>query len=137
MPSLCVTDEPSVGFRSHGCPDALLRKGAPRERRVGIDQQDERRVRRKALGRGDVELAHGLDPEPARRALGSPFKPWQWAELWALVGVLVVQLWLYRVSVPAAAAWGLLVPVLVVHIYFWMKPLLREQRSPNGRDQKD
>jgi hypothetical protein len=70
-------------------------------------------------------------------ASGSPFKPWQWAELWALVLVIVVQLWLYRVSMPAAAAWGLLVPVLVVHMSFWMTPLLREQRSLNGRDQQD
>jgi hypothetical protein len=67
-------------------------------------------------------------------ASGSPFKPWQWAELWALVLVIVVQLWLYRVSVLAAAAWGVLVPVLVVHMYFWMTPLLREQRSRDASD---
>lgn len=72
-------------------------------------------------------------PEPAS---GSPFKPWQWAELWALVLIIGVQLWLYRVSVPAAAAWGLLVPTLVVHMYFWMKPLLREQRSHDAGDQE-
>jgi membrane protein YdbS with pleckstrin-like domain len=71
-------------------------------------------------------------PAPAS---GSPFKPWQWAELWALVLVIVVQLWLYRVSVPAAAAWGLLVPVLVAHMYVWMKPLLREQRRRDGSDE--
>ena len=73
-------------------------------------------------------------PEPTS---GSPFKPWQWAELWALVLIIAVQLWLYRVSVPAAAAWGLLIPALVVHMYFWMTPLLREQRSQNGSDQRD
>ncbi len=64
-------------------------------------------------------------PEPVP---GSPLKPWQWAELWLLVVVLAVQFWLYRVSVVAAAGWGLLVPVLVIHMYFWMAPLLREQR---------
>lgn len=70
-------------------------------------------------------------PEPVR---GSPLKSWQWAELWALVIVIAVQLWLYKVSVLAAAAWGVLVPVLVIHMYFWMAPLLREQRNP-GRDE--
>ena len=44
------------------------------------------------------------------------------------VGVIVIQLWLYQVSVPAAAAWGLLVPALVLHMYFWMAPLIRERR---------
>lgn len=69
-------------------------------------------------------------PEPARE---SPLKPWQWAELWALVGVLVVQLWLYRVSVVAGAAWGLLVPALVFHTYLWMSPMLR---GPRGQDEE-
>jgi hypothetical protein len=79
-------------------------------------------------------LRHVTAPEPAS---GSPFKPWQWAELWALVIVITVQLWLYRVSVPAAAAWGLLVPALLVHMYFWMSPLLREQRSQDGSNEPD
>ena len=72
-------------------------------------------------------------PEPAP---GSPLKPWQWAELWALVLVLAVQLWLYRISVPAAAAWGLLVPALVFHMYLWMAPLVRQQRSRGGSDRQ-
>lgn len=66
------------------------------------------------------------EPDP-----GGPFKPWQWAELWALVAVVVVQLWLYRISVVAAASWGLLVPALLIHIFFWMAPLVRAQR-PDG-----
>ena len=72
-------------------------------------------------------------PEPAPE---SPLKPWQWAELWALVVVLAMQLWLYRISVPAAAAWGLLVPALVFHMYFWMAPLVRQQRSHGGSDRQ-
>lgn len=72
-------------------------------------------------------------PAPAS---GSPFKTWQWAELWALVLVIAVQLWLYQVSVPAAAAWGLLVPGLLLHVFFWMKPLLREPRSQDDSDQQ-
>jgi membrane protein YdbS with pleckstrin-like domain len=71
-------------------------------------------------------------PEPAP---GSPFKTWQWAEIWVLVAVIAVQLWLYRVSLVAAAAWGLLVPALVVHIYVWMVPLLREQRRQESSEQ--
>jgi membrane protein YdbS with pleckstrin-like domain len=66
------------------------------------------------------------NPEPVS---GSPLKPWQWAELWALVLVVAVQLWLYTVSVLAAAACGLLVPALLVHMYFWMTPLLRNRPS--------
>jgi hypothetical protein len=62
----------------------------------------------------------------------SPLRPWQWAELWAFVLVIVVQLWLYRISVPLAAAWGLLVPVLLVHMYTWMAPLLRDQRRSDN-----
>jgi hypothetical protein len=64
------------------------------------------------------------DPEP-----GTPLKPWQWMELWALVLVIVLQLWLYTVSVVAGATWGLLVPALLLHMYFWVVPLLGEQRS--------
>ncbi|MGA8248556.1 MAG: hypothetical protein WB797_16740 [Nocardioides sp.] len=71
-------------------------------------------------------------PEPVS---GSPFKPWQWAELWSLVVVIAVQLWLYRVSVVAAAAWGLLVPALVIHMYFWMAPLLKQQRGQEPGEQ--
>ncbi len=70
-------------------------------------------------------------PEPAP---GSPLTSWQWAELWALVGVVAVQLWLYRVSVVAGAALGLLVPALLIHIYSWMTPLLREQRRDQSSD---
>jgi len=66
-------------------------------------------------------------PKPLQQ--GSPFKPWQWAELWGLVAVIVVQLCLYKVSVLAAATWGLLVPALLIHMYFWMAPLLRQTRS--------
>ncbi len=73
-------------------------------------------------------------PEPSP---GSPLKPWQWAELWALVLVIAVQLWLYRISVTAAAAWGLLVPALVLHMYFWMAPLVRQQRSQGESDRHD
>jgi hypothetical protein len=73
-------------------------------------------------------------PEPSPR---SPLKPWQWAELWALALVIAVQLWLYQVSVAAAAAWGLLVPALVIHMYFWMSPLLREQRAHDPLDEQD
>ena len=73
-------------------------------------------------------------PEPPP---GSALKRWQWAELWALVLVLAVQLWLYRISVPAAAAWGLLVPALVFHMYFWMAPLVREQRSHGASLEQD
>jgi hypothetical protein len=51
--------------------------------------------------------------------------------------VIAVQLWLYRVSVAAAAAWGLLVPVLVIHMYFWMSPLLREQRAHDPGEEHD
>lgn len=68
---------------------------------------------------------------------GGPFKPWQWAELWGLVLVIVVQLWLYRVSVVAAATWGLLVPALIIHMYFWMMPLLREQRRQGRSEEED
>lgn len=71
------------------------------------------------------------DPDPAPE---SPLKPWQWAELWALVLVVAVQLWLYRISVPAAAAWGLLVPALVLHVYIWMAPLVRQQRRQGESD---
>ncbi len=58
------------------------------------------------------------------------------------VGVIVIQLWLYQVSVPAAAAWGLLVPALALHIYFWMAPLIREQGAvrrgtDSGRGRED
>jgi hypothetical protein len=74
------------------------------------------------------------EPEPAP---GSPLKRWQWAELWALVLVIAVQLWLYGVSVPAAAAWGLLVPALVFHMYLWMAPLVRQHRSQGGSDGYD
>ena len=70
-------------------------------------------------------------------APSSPFKTWQWAELGALFLVIAVQLWLYHVSVVAAAAWGLLVPVLLIHVYFWMAPLVREQRSDGGADGHD
>lgn len=73
-------------------------------------------------------------PEPVP---GSPLKPWQWAELWALVLVIGVQVWLYRVSVPAAAAWGLLVPALGFHMYVWMAPLVREQRSQDESLEQD
>jgi hypothetical protein len=66
-------------------------------------------------------------PEPVQQS--SPLKPWQWAELWGLVAVIVVQLWLYRISVVAAATWGLLVPALLIHTYFWMAPLLRDAGS--------
>lgn len=71
------------------------------------------------------------------RMSGIPLKRWQWAELWAFVLVLAVQLWLYRISVPAAAAWGLLVPALVIHMYFWMAPLVREQRRPDPGEERD
>ena len=74
------------------------------------------------------------DPE---RAPVSPFKSWQWAELCAFFLVIAVQLWLYKVSVAAAAAWGLLVPVLLIHMYFWMAPLARQQRSHDGNDGHD
>jgi hypothetical protein len=70
-------------------------------------------------------------------APASPFKSWQWAELSALFLVVAVQLWLYQVSVVAAAAWGLLVPVLLIHVYFWMAPLVRQQRSKGGGDAQD
>ncbi len=73
-----------------------------------------------------------LEPEPV-----SPLQRWQWAELWALVLVIAVQLWLYRVSVTAAAAWGLLVPALVLHMYFWMPPLLRERRRQDRHETRD
>ncbi|MFZ2014394.1 MAG: hypothetical protein WAV00_11270 [Nocardioides sp.] len=72
------------------------------------------------------------DPEPVR-----PLEPWQWAELWALVLVIVVQLWLYHVSVTAAAAWGLLVPALVFHMYFWMTPLVRERRRQDQHETQE
>ena len=74
------------------------------------------------------------DPEPEPV---SPLEPWQWAELWALVLVIVVQLWLYHVSVTAAAVWGLLVPALVLHMYFWMTPLLRERRRQDRDETRD
>jgi hypothetical protein len=72
-------------------------------------------------------------PEPAYRA---PLKRWQWAELWAFVLVIAVQLWLYHVSVVTAAAWGLLVPALLIHIYIWMRPLLRTQLRDEHRDEQ-
>ena len=62
----------------------------------------------------------------------SPLKPWQWAELTGFLLVIAVQVWLYRVSVVVAAAWGLLVPVLAIHLYTWMAPLVR-QRHADGR----
>ena len=71
------------------------------------------------------------DPEPEPV---SPFTTWQWAELGALFLVIAVQLWLYQVSVLAAAAWGLLVPALLIHVYWWMAPLVRQQRSQGGSD---
>jgi hypothetical protein len=74
------------------------------------------------------------DPEPAP---GSPLKSWQSAELCALFLVIAVQLWLYEVSVVAAAALGLLVPALLIHMYFWMAPLVRQQRSQGGSDEHD
>jgi len=74
------------------------------------------------------------DPGPAP---GSPLKSWQRAELCALFFVIAVQLWLYRVSVVAAAAWGLLVPALLIHMSFWMAPLVRQQRSLGGSDGHD
>lgn len=73
-------------------------------------------------------------PDPVH---SSPFKPWQWAELSALVLVVVVQLWLYKISVVAAAAWGLLVPALLIHVYFWMAPLLREQGRHGQSGEQD
>jgi hypothetical protein len=78
------------------------------------------------LGGCSAKLRAVTDPEPAP---GSPLKSWQWAELLALFLVIAVQLWLYKVSVVSAAAWGLLVPALVIHVYFWMAPLVRQQRS--------
>lgn len=63
----------------------------------------------------------------------SQFEPWQKAELTALALVVVVQVWLYRFSVAAAATWGLLVPALLIHIYTWMAPLVRAQ----GRHEDD
>jgi hypothetical protein len=72
-------------------------------------------------------------PEPVP---GSPLKFWQWAELWSLVAVIGVQIWLYRVSVIAAAAWGLMVPALVIHMYFWMAPLVREQHRHEDPDDR-
>jgi hypothetical protein len=74
------------------------------------------------------------DPEPAPV---SPLKSWQWAELCALFLVIALQLWLYKVSVVAAAAWGLLVPTLVIHMYFWMAPLIQQQWSIGGSDGND
>lgn len=74
------------------------------------------------------------NPEPVS---GSPLKSWQWAELWMLVLVFAVQLWLYKVSVLAGAAWGLLVLALLVHMYFWITPLLRERPSQDGSDRQD
>jgi hypothetical protein len=70
-------------------------------------------------------------------APASPFKTWQWAELSALFLVIAVQLWLYQVSVVAAAVWGLLVPALLIHVYFWMAPLLRQQGSQGGHHGQD
>jgi hypothetical protein len=70
------------------------------------------------------------EPEP-----GGPFKPWQWVELWGLLFVVVVQLWLYRISVVAGAAWGLLVPALLIHIYSWMAPMVRAQDT-GGPDER-
>ena len=72
------------------------------------------------------------DPEP-----GSPLKSWQWAELCAMFFVVAVQLWLYKVSVVAAAAWGLLIPALLIHVYFWMAPLVRQQRIQGESDRHD
>lgn len=69
------------------------------------------------------------EPEPAP---GSALKPWQRTELGALVLVIAVQLWLYQVSVLAGAAWGVLVPALLIHIYLWMTPLLRERSHGHG-----
>jgi membrane protein YdbS with pleckstrin-like domain len=74
------------------------------------------------------------DPEPAPVA---PLTSWQRAELCALLLVIAVQLWLYRVSVVAAAAWGLLVPAFLIHVYFWMAPLVRQQHSQGGSDRHD
>lgn len=73
------------------------------------------------------------DPEPAPV---SPLTSGQRAELGALLVVVAVQLWLYRVSVVAAAAWGVLVPALLIHISFWMVPLVR-QRHQEGSDGPD
>jgi endonuclease/exonuclease/phosphatase (EEP) superfamily protein YafD len=71
------------------------------------------------------------------RTAGLPLKRWQRAELWAFVLVIAVQLWLYRISVPAAAAWGLLVPALLIHIYLWMAPLVREQSRHDRGEEPD
>jgi hypothetical protein len=71
------------------------------------------------------------EPVPAPR---SPLKSWQWVELWALFLVIAMQLWLYKVSVVAAAAWGLLVPALLIHTAFWMAALVRQQRRQGGSD---
>jgi hypothetical protein len=67
----------------------------------------------------------------------SPLTSWQRAELCALFLVIAVQLWLYRVSVVAAAGWGLLVPALLIHMSLWMAPLVRQQRSLGGSEGHD
>ena len=72
------------------------------------------------------------EPSPA-----GPLASWQRAELCALFLVIAVQLWLYKISVVAAAAWGVLVPVLLIHVYSWMAPLVRQQRSQGGRDERE
>jgi hypothetical protein len=110
---LCTTDERTVRFTG--------RSTQP------LAEQDDPRLQAEC----SATLRDVTSPEPPS---GSPFQPWQWGELGALVLVIAVQLWLYRVSVPAAAAWGLLVPALVVHVYLWMGPLLREQRNEHGVD---
>jgi hypothetical protein len=74
------------------------------------------------------------DPEPEPV---NPLTSWQRTELWALVVVIAVQLWLYQVSVVAAAAWGVLVPALVIHMSFWMVPLVRQQRNPGERGERE
>jgi hypothetical protein len=72
------------------------------------------------------------EPEPVH-----PLTSWQRAELCALFVVIAVQLWLYQVSVVAAAAWGVLVPVLLIHMYFWMGALVRQQQRRRGSDRSD
>ena len=70
----------------------------------------------------------GEGPDRGKRP--SPFKPWQWVEIWILILVIAAQLVLHLAieSLIASALVGLVALALIVHCYSWMIPLLRERR---------
>ncbi len=122
MSLLCVTHEPSVRFTR--CGPVGLRGFGQRLMAAAVTARA-LRTRLRAVTR----------PEPAP---ASPLKTWQWAELCALFLVIAVQLWLYQSLGgrlrPRGACSS---PCSCIHVYFWMAPLVRQQRSQDGSDGRD